>query len=311
MEGSKINFWESIPDIADKYKAATDNHTFVVSIDDNGSPERLGSMTNETYKIFLDGKAAVIRLPGAGTSDMIDRVAEGLIYKDLADGNFCFMPTVLYHDDSGMCITEFLEGYRNFDPTREGDRAHIAKALLRLHALSPIHAKKSDLLLDIGKYRKMSLNREMFPISDETRALMHSYIQKNQYRDMVLCHRDMMYNNILIHDAQNSIMLIDWEYSGKINRHWDLGCLLSESVLHFNIEPDSIKNTLLQYYYQAGGMAFVPEDLMMWAAIVDYVWAEWALAKSAIGEDCVEYGRTRIKKCEAYIELLKTNKRIF
>ena len=342
MWGIMINHLHSKTDILNNFNETTDCDAFAALMDDYGKPERLDSMTNKTYKVDIDGISAVMRLPGIGTSDMIDRTSEGHIFTELIRNQFRMMPDILYHDSkTGICISAYLSGYRNFDPANPGDRKKIALALKSLHAIAstsedsasadsaPAHSSSvhstsvasasadtnqsahnstlvvSDLLLDIHKYRNMSAKKESFYISDKTRTLMHNYIKHNQHQDLVLCHRDMMYNNLLINDTLDCIKLIDWEYSGLLNRRWDLGCLLSESMLHFNAKLSDIESALVTFYFTDSPLTYIQEELMIWSAIVDYVWAEWSLAKTAVGEDCIEYGKKRMENCEAFVQILE------
>ena len=90
--------------------------------------ERLGGLTNRNYKIATpDSKACVLRIPGAGTSDYIDRKAEkqNAAAADRAGVN---APLLFFDDSDGLQVTGFIEGAATMNAERFKDLGAVARA---------------------------------------------------------------------------------------------------------------------------------------------------------------------------------------
>ena len=72
--------------------------------------ERLGSLTNSIYKVTVGGKAYVLRLPGRGTSEYIDRAAEEHNARIASAAGI--NAEVLFFDTNGLMLSRFVEGVR-------------------------------------------------------------------------------------------------------------------------------------------------------------------------------------------------------
>ena len=70
--------------------------------------ERMGGLTNRTYRvIYPDGMQYVVRIPGEGTDQLINRRQEAAVYHAIADKNIC--DDIAYiNPENGYKITEFL-----------------------------------------------------------------------------------------------------------------------------------------------------------------------------------------------------------
>ena len=97
-----------------------------------GEPQRLAGLTNVNYRLG----PYVVRLPGAGTHEYIDRVAEERAARAAADAGVSV--EVLFFDTSdGLMVTRFLEGAATMsaEAFRADDGAveRAADVMRRLH----------------------------------------------------------------------------------------------------------------------------------------------------------------------------------
>lgn len=270
-------------------------------IDDNFSPVRMNSMTNNTYKVKVNGRDRVIRLPGKGTNRFIDRSREIFILN--REEVKKISPKVVYHSTKGVLVTEYLPS-NNYRIMSSDDSLEIpAKLLGTLHRESSkyeiVDKLKVDLVDELLRYKKIysNSNVEVYEGFDSVGGSILEYLSKHQHdEDTVLCHRDLMYNNIMISssDSLQESKLLDWEYSGYLNLYWDLGCFLSEYLLWFTDEdPVEVTDKFLKYYSRYNPITVDLMKVIRWRYIVDYVWSSWSLAKTALGDDNYDYGKSR------------------
>lgn len=119
------------------------------------------------------------------------------------------------------------------------------------------------------------------------------YIKKYQHHNLVLCHRDLDLRNILVNEEGS--LLIDFEYSGLLNRNWDLGCYLSELRLSYGRSPMIAAKFWqgLEDYSSAVNKDVSREVVNLWSGIVDYIWSCWSLAQISRGENYKDYFKER------------------
>ena len=73
-------------------------------------------MTNRSFLFTCKGKKYIMRIPGEGTDQLINRRQEAAVYHAIADKNIC--DDIAYiNPENGYKITEFLEGARVCDST--------------------------------------------------------------------------------------------------------------------------------------------------------------------------------------------------
>ncbi len=93
----------------------------------------MGGLTNRVYRVG----DCVLRLPGRGTEDYIDRANEAAAARAAAAAGVS--PEVIHADPaSGLMITRFISGAVTMSPAafkaRAGSPARAARAFAKLHA---------------------------------------------------------------------------------------------------------------------------------------------------------------------------------
>lgn len=270
-----------------------------VRLDTVGLERLSGALTNVSYKVTTDAGAYVLRLAGEGTSDYVDRVAEGHNARVAAAAGV--NAEVLYFDArDGTMLTRFVDGVTmdgegfGADP---GAPARAALALKRVHGMGRAFETRFDvfamtdyyldLLLGLG----MSLPDGYHEVQRETEAVRRAL--EAAPLPLVPCHNDPWPGNLL--DAGRRIYIIDWEYSGMNDPMWDLGDLSVEAG--FGPEQDRV---MMEAYY-GGAPPALYSRLALYKTMSDLHWSLWALVQCANGnpaEDFLAYARGRLERCK-------------
>ncbi len=104
---------------------------------------RLKGLTNTVFKVELLGLTLCLRLPGAGTSAIIDRRAEELNARAAASVGVA--PDVLYFDADGIMLTPFIDDAATLSPAgfraRAGAVERAGQELRCLHDEAPAFAR--------------------------------------------------------------------------------------------------------------------------------------------------------------------------
>jgi thiamine kinase-like enzyme len=249
----------------------------------------------------VNSEAYVLRLPGGGTSDYIDRAAEERNAR-IASAAGINAATLFFDASDGLMLSRFVEG-TIIDETRLNSDpetlARVARSLRRVHRFDQAFKTRFDVFAEIDAY--MALLREMrTPLSEdfgevkrEARAIRRAL--ESAPMPLAPCHNDPWPRNFL--DAGGRIYIIDWEYSGMNDPMWDLGDLSVEAG--FGPEQD---RTMMEAYY--GG--YVPPTfyarLALYKTMSDLLWAVWGFVQHANGnvaEDFRAYALERLEHCVA------------
>src|SRR5215210_2664596 len=264
--------------------------------------ERLsGAMTNVSYKLTTDAGSYVLRLAGEGTSDYVDRSAEG--HNARVAAAVGINAEVLYFDPrEGTMLTRFVQGSGmdgegfSRDP---GAPVRAVMALKRVHGMGRVFKSRFDVFamidgyLDLLRDLRMPLPEDYHELGREMatvrRALEASPVP------LVPCHNDPWPGNLL--DTGGSIYIIDWEYSGMNDPMWDLGDLSVEAG--FTPEQDQ---AMMEAYYGGPAPAALYSRLALYKTISDLHWSLWALVQHANGnpaDDFRTYATARLERCKA------------
>jgi len=185
---------------------------------------RLGGITNRTYLVAGSDISYVLRV-AAPTTHYLDRGVEA--HNARIAGALGIAPSVL-HADQRILLTEFLPGSRQLriDDLHQPRRLdHVAELLRRLQRGPEPFLGARHPFGEIDKYlalhrdpRAADLRRKAEPIAA---ALMARPLPG------VPAHVDTTAPNFLI-CADDSLRLVDWEFSAMTDPCWDVSAVLSQ-----------------------------------------------------------------------------------
>lgn len=276
-------------------------------IDDKGRIKTTSSMTNTSYVIRVNGRKKVLRLPGEGTDRYVDRQREeGVQYQlsRLPRIRSLTPYSVIYED--GVKLTDYLEDHRTSGPS---DILGVIEAISSLHDMGkdllnePLDpALVIDLVKEVSDYEKC-YSKDYVPREyKEVRDRYIKLIYPRQHRNLVLCHRDLDLRNIMVHKISGQCKLIDFEYSGYLNKYWDYAAYWAELHLVSHHVP------LDMYTYQLSqlGLSLDYYELLCWRGIVDFIWSCWTIAKISDGEYYSEYFKERWQSACDILKIVTT-----
>lgn len=261
----------------------------------NGTPRRLGGLTNRVWQLGDH----ILRIPGEGTAEYIDRVNESAAARAAAAAGVS--PEVLHADPAtGLMVTRFLPDTVTMTPdlfrSRPGSPARAAKALRRLHDSGQIFPARFDLFQMIDDYRALLATKSIALPEGYLAALQDAEMVRAALaahpRALVPCHCDPLCENFL--DTGTRMWIVDWEYSGMNDPMWDLGDLSVEAG--FDAAQD---RALLEAYF--GGQPR-PSDhgrMVIYKAMCDLLWTLWGLIQQANAnpaDDFLAYANTRFDR---------------
>lgn len=272
--------------------------------------ERLGGMTNHSYKVtFESGEEILVRIPGEGTEEMINRLDERkstLLACDLKIDS-----ELLYFGDEGTKVMKFISDPQPMNESVMKKKEIISQAAEIFHRL---HYSGVDTGVRFEVFEMAALYEKI--ISDAGVAFYDDYsnikqtvmdikaeVDKNGDAPRVPCHNDSLVDNWVL-DGTGKLYLIDWEYSGMNEAMWDLSCLSIEANYGVNEDDELLK----AYYSHEGLEAGVEEKKRFIAAklYVDYLWTLWGLTRVPFdGKFMQDYADDRYARLKRNIDAYK------
>jgi thiamine kinase-like enzyme len=261
-------------------------------------------LTNQNFRVEVDGRPFFVRLPGASTDLLaVDRANE--LHNTRAAAEAGVGPNVVAVDpESHAFALEWIDGrtMSNAAFAAPGTPARIAEALRRLHA-GPRFRDDFDMfrltewyvrVVDERSIRIPDGYRHMLPkVSLVEAALAARPVAR------VPCHNDLLAENYL--DDGERLWIVDYEYSGNNDPTFELGNTAQE----LGFDGARQEQLCAAYFGEATSATLARMRLQMimsdvgwtlWAAIqaaistIDYDfwgWAEerWARASTAFARD--------------------------
>ena len=268
------------------------------------SIERLGGMTNHSYKITRkDGEEYLVRIPGDGTEEMINREDER---KSTELGcKLGIDSPLLYFNDDGRKVMNYIHNPQPMSEEvmrRSENLVQAANIFRKLHTCGADTGVRFEVFEMADLYEKIILDAGVNFYDDyhdvkKTVMEIKGEIDKDGEAPKVPCHNDSLIGNWVL-DGDGRLYLIDWEYSGMNEAMWDLSCLSIEA----DYSPDNDEALLNAYY---GRNATVDEKKRFVAAklYVDYLWTLWGLTRVPFdGAFMQEYADSRYDRLKKNIE---------
>lgn len=262
--------------------------------------ERLGGLTNLIYRIDRGGESFVLRIPGPGTEDYIDRKVEAHNARVAAEAGVG--AEVLFFDETdGLMLTRFLDGCVTMSPalfaSRSGAPARAALALKRMHSCGREFRFRFELFTMIDEYlgilakRQATLPEGYHDVVKEAQAVREAL--DAHPATLAPCHCDPLCENFLDDGAR--MWVVDWEYSGMNDPIWDLGDVSVEAGF-----DDARDREMMEAYCGGDPSPAVFGRMVIYKAMCDLLWTLWGLIQHADGnpaEDFWAYSVNRFDRC--------------
>ena len=259
-----------------------------------------GARTNTSYRVSAARRLYAMRVPGEGTNEYIDRRSEVANLR-LASEALDFVPRVFYaNGETGLIISEFLEGARSLtmeDAADDGLLAAAAERLAFVHSSGIAFGNVFDLRETKRSYTTLLEAAGVgLPVEvvREKRALdeaLAEYAARSKGR-LAPCHIDPNMANFMERDGK--LFLIDWEYSGMCDPLFDVANMAMTD--RFN---EATERRFVRCYERAAERAVDRADYLLTKVASDWMWLFWHLIKLEAGQ-MVDYNefswRNRLRR---------------
>ncbi len=260
---------------------------------------RLAGLTNVNHLFEHDGAKYVLRIPGAGTSEYIDRTTEAVASRSAADAGVN-AEVVFFDADDGLMVTRYVDGAATMSVVRFRDLDAVARAgraFRQLHTTAAPFANDFDLFGMIDDYKGLLAVKgaalpdgyeELQATAEATRAALEATA-----RPLAPSHCDPLCENFL--DTGERMYIIDYEYAGNNDPMWDLGDLSVEG--EFGPEQEA---ALLRAYFGGDPPESEVGRMVAYKAMCDLLWTLWGVIQHANGnpaEDFWAYATGRFERC--------------
>ncbi len=257
-------------------------------------------MTNRSFLFSVDrGEKAgkyIMRIPGEGTDELIDRKAEAAVYGHIKGLGFCDDP-VFIDPDNGYKITKYIEDVSCCNPENEEDIRLCVEKLRRFHNYKvdgkPLTVPHTfDLQERIDYYEDLwdgipSVYRDYAKTKKNCLSLM-PFIEKHR-GELQLTHIDAVPDNFLFDpntEGELSIQLTDWEYAGMQDPHVDIAMFCIYSMYG----KEQIDRFIDIYFEEDGGCSkTVRAKIYAYIAVCGLLWSNWCEYKRNLGVEFGEY----------------------
>lgn len=262
-------------------------------------------MTNRSFLFTCRNRKYIMRIPGEGTQQLIDRRAEAEVYQRLKGKGIC--DNVIYMNaENGYKITEFIEGTRVCDPFNPKDLVICMEKLRAFHEQEFSVERAFHIFEQIEFYEALWGGKpsayQDYETTKERVMRLQSYI--NAHTDKkVLTHIDAVPDNFLIMEDEKGdceVRIIDWEYAGMQDPHIDIAMFCIYSMY----EKEQVDN-LIDIYFQRNCPDGTRVKIYCYIAACGLLWSNWCEYKAILGVKFGEYSQRQYDYAREYYQIVQ------
>lgn len=262
-------------------------------------------MTNRSFLFSCKEKKYIMRIPGEGTDQLIDRRQEAGVYEKIAGRNIC--DDVFYiNPENGYKITEFLSGARVCDPFSEEDVKKCMEKLKSFHEEGLKVDHTFDIFRQIEFYQSLWKNeKSVYRDHERTTEKIYSlkeYIESHCEK-MTLTHIDAVPDNFLFYtniQGEEEIRLIDWEYAGMQDPHVDIAMFAI-----YSLYDRAHVDRLIDLYFTGKCPKETRIKIYCYIAVCGLLWSNWCEYKRQLGVEFGEYSIRQYRYAKDYYRIVK------
>ena len=262
-------------------------------------------MTNRSFLFRCRGRKYIMRIPGEGTDQLIDRNHEADVYAAIAGRGLC--DDVEYIDPAtGYKITRFLEGVRTCDPEDVSDLTKCMEKLRAFHDMRLQVDHEFDLFRQIEFYESLwdgapSAYRDYARTKEAVLAL-RPYIESHA-GEKCLTHIDAVCDNFLFYKTSHGregLQLTDWEYAGMQDPHVDIAMF----CIYAMYDRPRI-DRLIDIYFNDQCPPETRIKIYCYIAVCGLLWSNWCEYKRSLGVEFGEYSLGQYRYAKEYSRLAR------
>lgn len=261
-------------------------------------------MTNRSFLFSCKDKKYIMRIPGEGTDQLINRRQEAAVYQTIAGHRIC--DEIAYiNPENGYKITEYLEGARVCDAENEEDLQKCMKKLREFHGQKLRVDHSFDLFGQMEYYESLwEGTPSAYKDYEKTKAhvlQLKDYIEANA-GEWVLTHIDAVPDNFLFveENGKEEIRLIDWEYAGMQDPHVDIAMFCIYSLY----KKEQVDH-LIDLYFEGNCDDRTRIKIYCYIAVCGLLWSNWCEYKRKLGVEFGEYSLRQYRYAKDYYKIVQ------
>ena len=261
-------------------------------------------MTNRSFLFSCKDKKYIMRIPGEGTDQLINRRQEAAVYQTIAGRRIC--DEIAYiNPENGYKITEYLEGARVCDAEKEEDLQKCMKKLREFHGQKLRVDHSFDLFGQMEYYESLwEGTPSAYKDYEKTKAhvlQLKDYIEANA-GERVLTHIDAVPDNFLFveENGKEEIRLIDWEYAGMQDPHVDIAMFCIYSLY----KKEQVDH-LIDLYFEGSCDDKTRIKIYCYIAVCGLLWSNWCEYKRKLGVEFGEYSLRQYRYAKDYYKIVQ------
>lgn len=257
-------------------------------------------MTNRSFLFAVNGDKFIMRIPGEGTDQLINREQEAKVFKTISGRGICDDP-IYINPITGYKITKYLDGVRVCDSDNVSDLKRCMGKLRTFHAMKLKVGHTFDIFSQIEFYEMLwngqpSMYRD-YKQTKQNVMNLKEYIDDID-KDWCLTHIDAVPDNFLFYalpDGSEALQLTDWEYSGMQDPHVDIAMFCIYSLYSKN-QVDR----LLNIYFEEECDHQTRAKIYAYIAACGLLWSNWCEFKRNLGVEFGEYSLYQYRFAKDY-----------
>ncbi len=271
-------------------------------------------MTNRSFLFACKGKKYIMRIPGEGTSHLINRGQEYEVYQTIEglgiSDDICYMDS-----ENGCKMTVYLENARNCNVQDIEDVQKCMKLLRKFHEEKLQVSHVFDIYGQIEFYETLwNGTPSCYRDYKETKKKVYElkeYID-SQPKEWVLTHIDAVPDNFLFipvtgkddtvlwNRQEEEIRLIDWEYAGMQDPHVDIAMF----AIYAMYDREQVEQ-LIDAYFPEGCAFTVRRKIYCYVAACGLLWSNWCEYKRQLGVEFGEYSIRQYRYAKEYYNIFR------
>ncbi len=274
----------------------------VLKTDDYSAISRMGGLTNRTYKVTVNGDDYVVRIPGEGTEELINRRDEMVSTRLACD--LGVDAELLYFGDDGSKVTRYIKDAVTMSSETLKDDENIkrmADIFKKVHTSGVNTGVPFEVFEMASGYEKIISDNNVPMYDDYNEIKQHVMAVKTEIdaligADKVPCHNDPLCENWVL--GTDRMYLIDWEYAGMNDGMWDVADVSIEAGF-----DGACDEKLLTAYLGRTPDEKDKKHFLASKIYVDYLWTLWAKTRVPYdGQPMEDWATERYTRLKGFIK---------
>ena len=216
--------------------------------------ERIAGLTNANYRLSLDGERYVLRLSGKNTERLgIHRAHEAAALQAAAAAGLA--PEIIaFIEPEGHLVTRWIDGrhWKHKEFRTPQNVRLLTETVKRIHTLPPNGATFSPFQRVLAYLETARCFAVPLPAGFDRYLQTMRAVQADQRQDTSdwqrFCHNDLVAVNYLYVEAEQRIIVLDWEFAGLGDIYYDLATVVYTHDSEGPI-PHELEELMLACYF--------------------------------------------------------------